>query len=214
MEPETQELRVAILGIDPDELLEPQLRKNRLGGYTEEDVDDLLERCRLQLTSDEREITQLRETVQTLQQQPHGAHSSALGPATGLRILTRAQENADRVQAAARTQVDELLAEARKQAESILAQARDEAGTQAREALQAAQADADKIRAQAPRDAERRVARYMALADTIQTQLGALLGTWHDQGEAAAQETEAAGDGEQANGRAKRQRKPAGTAES
>jgi cell division septum initiation protein DivIVA len=221
MEPETQELRAAILGIEPEELLDPEIRKARLGGYAEEDVDDLLERCRLQITADEREIRQLRETVTTLQQQPHGAHASALGPTTALRVLDTAQKNADRLVAEARKEAEQLRAEARKEAASLVEQGRAEAGEKARvlvtEAEEKARAlvasatsEADGIRAAAPRDAERRVARYLALAATIQTQLGALLGTWHAQGEQAAQEDPLPGEeASQQNGQAKRQRKSA-----
>jgi len=203
MDPETQEKPAALLGIEPDELLEPQLRHARLGGYAEEDVSELLERCRLEIATGRSEITRLRETVHVLQQQPQGAHAS-LNPTTGVRVLAKAQETADQLVVTARQQAEQILGEAREQAQALTAETAAKAQAVLREAGEEATAEANRIKAQAPRDAEQRAARYLALAETIKTQMDGLVATW-------AEQTAAAAEPAPANGRARRPRsaKPA-----
>lgn len=90
-------------------------------------------------------------------------------------VLTRAQQNADRLIADAQYQASQMVGSGRQQREGMLADGRAKSERLIREAIDEAGRQAATIAAQAPVDAQRRLAYYKSLADSARSGLSAQL---------------------------------------
>lgn len=155
-----------------------------LGGYNVSAVTAFLNTVAHELTArdDEQrelvaEIQRLGEENTQLRQQANGHRTEPLQRVEqqAMVVLTRAQQNADRLVADAQAQARELMGSGRRQRENMLADGREKATRIIEEAVDEAGREAARIAAQAPVNAQRQLAYYKSLADTVRHSLNANL---------------------------------------
>jgi cell division septum initiation protein DivIVA len=123
------------------------------------------------------EISRLGQEVTQLRQPSNGHATEPLRRVEdqALAVLTRAQQNADRLVADAQVQAREMMGNGRRQRESMLEDGRVKATRIIEEAVDEAGREAARIAAQAPVNAQRQLAYYRSLADTVRASLSANL---------------------------------------